>query len=113
MFKGYLLREVREKAGYTLIGLAKALEKEYGFLVVDYTTLSQWETSPTAKPRKGNLKRVASFLDIPVSDSYDDANKKNDIETEEDILSLIEKIILLYKNNPDDIKIEKIRTLLI
>ena len=48
MFRGDVLREAREKAGYTLMGLSKALKEEYGSLVVDYTTLSQWEISPTA-----------------------------------------------------------------
>lgn len=111
MFRGDVLREAREKAGYTLMGLSKALKEEYGSLVVDYTTLSQWEISPTAAPRKGNIRKVADFLNISLSDLYD-----NEVplvsENEIDILKLIEKIISIYKLNPNDDRIKKIGTIL-
>lgn len=112
MFKGYVLREAREKAGYTLIGLSQALKEEYGSLVVDYTTLSQWEISPTASPRKGNIKKVAEFLSIPISDLYDDNEMPLTSENELDVLNLIEKIIRIYKENPNDERIKKIDTIL-
>lgn len=111
MFKGDVLREAREKAGYTLIGLAQALKEEYGSLVVDYTTLSQWEISPTAAPRKGNIKKVADFLDISLSDLYDNEMppmRENEIQ----VLNMIERIISIYKVNPYDERIKKINTIL-
>lgn len=111
MFKGDVLREAREKAGYTLMGLSQALKEEYGSLVVDYTTLSQWEISPTAAPRKGNIKKVAAFLDISLSDLYDSETplmRENEI----DILNLIERIISIYRVNPNDERIKKIETIL-
>lgn len=111
MFRGDVLRQAREKAGYTLMGLSEALKEEYGGLVVDYTTLSQWEISPNAAPRKGNIKKVAEFLRIPLSDLYGDEEVSN-LENQAEILDLIEKIISIYKTNPEDKRIEKIRVLL-
>ena len=111
MFRGDVLREAREKAGYTLMGLSEALKEEYGSLVVDYTTLSQWEISPTAAPRKGNIRKVADFLNISLTDLYE-----NEIplvsDNEIDILDLIEKIISIYKINSNDERIKKVNTIL-
>ena len=108
MFKGDVLRAEREKAGYTLIGLAKALKEHYGTMVVDYTTLSQWEIVPTARPRRKNVERVAKFLNISVDELYDE-----DIpEKKEDILGILEKIIKVYKNNPNDDRIVKLSDLM-
>lgn len=111
MFRGDVLREAREKAGYTLMGLSEALKEEYGSLVVDYTTLSQWEISPTAAPRKGNIRKVANFLNISLTDLYE-----NEIplvsDNEIDILDLIEKIISIYKINSNDERIKKVNTIL-
>lgn len=111
MFRGDVLREAREKAGYTLMGLSKALKEEYGSLVVDYTTLSQWEISPTAAPRKGNIRKVADFLNISLTDLYE-----NEIplvsDNEIDILDLIEKIISIYKINSNDERIKKVNIIL-
>ncbi len=111
MFRGDVLREAREKAGYTLMGLSKVLKEEYGSLVVDYTTLSQWEISPTAAPRKGNIRKVADFLNISLTDLYE-----NEIplvsDNEIDILDLIEKIISIYKINSNDERIKKVNTIL-
>ena len=112
MFRGDILRAAREKAGYTLIGLSQALKEEYGGLVVDYTTLSQWEISPTAAPRKGNIKKVAEFLNISLSDLYDNEIPLVRSESEIDILNLIERIINIYKVNPNDERIKKIDTIL-
>lgn len=110
MFKGEVLREARERAGYTLVGLAEALREEYGGLVVDYTTLSQWEITPTSAPRKGNIKKVADFLNICLSDLYGEV--AIGYENESDMLDLIEKMIKFYKKNPNDKRIEKIRMIL-
>lgn len=111
MFRGDVLRKAREKAGYTLIGLSQALKEEYGSLVVDYTTLSQWEINPTAAPRKGNIKKVADFLGVSLADLYDkDAPLMS--ENEIDVLNLIEKIISIYKINPNDGRIKKINNIL-
>lgn len=114
MFKGNILREAREKAGYTLVELSQALKEEYGFIVADYTTLSHWEISSNAAPRKGNLKRVADFLNISVSELYDDDKEAKNTESKADmdILILLEKLIAVYKNNPADRRLEKIKTLL-
>lgn len=111
MFRGEVLREAREQAGYTLKGLSEALKEEYGGLVVDYTTLSQWEINPFAAPRKGNIKKVAEFLRIPLSDLYSDEEAAK-LEEQIEILDLIQRIIDIYKLNPDDKRIEKIRLLL-
>lgn len=111
MFRGDLLRKARERAGYTLIGLSQALKEEYGSVVVDYTTLSQWEINPTAAPRKGNIKKVADFLDISLSDLYD--NKVPSMNGNEiDVLNLIGKIINIYKKDPNDNRIKKIDSIL-
>lgn len=111
MFRGDVLREAREKARYTLMGLSEALKEEYGSMVVDYTTLSQWEISPTAAPRKGNIRKVADFLNISLTDLYE-----NEIplvsDNEIDILDLIEKIISIYKINSNDERIKRVNTIL-
>ena len=112
MFRGEILRAAREKAGYTLIGLSQALKEEYGGLVVDYTTLSHWEISPTAAPRKGNIKKLAEFLNISLSDLYDNEIPLMRSESEIDILNLIERIINIYKVSPNDERIKKIDTIL-
>lgn len=112
MFKGSVLREARERAGYTLIGLAEALKEEYGRLIVDYTTISQWEVNPAASPRKANIKRVADFLKIPIEDLYSDTLDE-EIEINLDILEMIERIIAIYKRDPNDIRIKKIESILL
>lgn len=93
------------------MGLSKALKEEYGSLVVDYTTLSQWEINPTAASRKGNIRKVADFLNISLTDLYE-----NEIplvsDNEIDILDLIEKIISIYKINSNDERIKKVNTIL-
>ena len=80
-------------------------------MVVDYTTLSQLEINPTAAPRKGNIRKVADFLNISLTDLYE-----NEIplvsDNEIDILDLIEKIISIYKINSNDERIKKVNTIL-
>ena len=110
-FRGAVLRLAREKAGLTLMGLSKALEKEYGTFVVDYTTLSQWEINPKAAPRKGKLKKVADFLGVKMSDLYDEKEVSR-VDSSVDIISLIEKMIIIYKLDPNDTRLERIETIL-
>ena len=110
MFMGNVLREEREKAGYTLIGLAKALNEKYGVLVVDYTTLSQWEIAKNANPRRKNVEKVAKFLNIPIEKLYDEAMAIP--EKKEDILDTLEKIIKLYKTDPNDDRIARIKEII-
>lgn len=111
MFKGSVLREAREKAGYTLLELAEALKKEYGTCVVDFTTLSQWEINPNASPRKGNIKRVAAFLNVPLSQLYEETESKSNDESI-NVLLLIEKLIKIHKENPEDERLKKIELIL-
>lgn len=113
MFKGYVLRNARKKAGYTLVGLAEALKEEYGVLVVDYTTLSQWEINPIAAPRKGNLKKVADFLKLPIEELYEEESEKVKNESDVDILELVETLIKVYRKNPNDKRLEKVKVLLL
>lgn len=110
MFKGKVLRKKREDAGYTLQGLAEALKQEYG-VAIDFRTIAAWETNKKATPRRKNIAMVADFLGINLEELYEeDVSAPKEKETE--ILLLIEKIIKIYHDEPDDERLKKISYLL-
>lgn len=112
MFRGDVLRKNREMKNYTLKGLSDALKEKYGRYIVNFTTLSQWETNPKAAPRKKNLLIVADFLGLSLNDLYDDEPEIISDEMKVDIISIIAKMIRLYYENPQDERLFQIQTLI-
>ena len=110
VFSGDKLKKLREKRKLTLRELSAELEKYYGHVVVDYSTLARWESNTRACPRKSKLSMVADYLNVDINDFYIDADEA--IEVEVDVLALITRIIDISRRNPKDIRLYKIENLL-
>ena len=114
MFKGTILREARKRAGYTLVGLSKALKEEYGHQVVDFTTLSTWEINPSSRPSRAKIEKVCRFLGISLGELYDseDCIIGTDLLKDITCVEIIGKIVQVYLRNPNDERISQIRDIL-
>ena len=109
MFNSKLLRDRRKEKGFTLFTLSQAVKNECN-CDVDPRTISSWENNTASNPRKTTLIAVSKVLDLKAGELYVD----NNIVDSEDInfLSLIEKIISIYKRDKSDIRLKQIREIL-
>ena len=113
MFKGIILKERRIQAGYTLHGLSRALREQYGETVA-VSTLNNWELSSGAKPTRTKLNKICKVLDLSIEDLYEEPNQMSEMDraNESSAMEIIERFIQIYKKNPIDERIEKVRTIL-
>lgn len=115
MFHGDKLKDARKRAGYTLVGLSKALKEEYGHQVVDFTTLSSWEINPSSRPSRAKIEKVCRFLGVSLEELFDaedciivGADLFKDISG----MELIGKLVQVYLRNPNDERISQIKDIL-
>lgn len=108
IFKGSIIKNAREKKGYTTRALADlALHKG---VKIDHSSLTRWENLPTAKPRQQALEVICEILEIN-EDLYEEI-EVDEIEESIDVTALISKIIDINKADEKDYRLIQIKKIL-
>lgn len=102
---GTKIREARQALGLTTRQTAKLIEEKG--IKVHHTSISRWENTPDAKPQEMSIKVLCQVLNISEDEVYFEEYTES-----VDILSMISKIVSIYKKDSKDERLYEIEKIL-